>query len=83
MNQMTQFLIRHGLPVVFIAVLAKELSFAFPALPWLLAAGALAAIGKFNLAPGFPVAVSLGRVVNQALKSDEVEPLTSVKGAVK
>jgi membrane protein DedA with SNARE-associated domain/rhodanese-related sulfurtransferase len=53
MSPTTQFLIRHGLPVVFIAVLVEELGFPIPALPWLLAAGALAAVGKFNLALGF------------------------------
>ena len=58
MSQTTQFLIRHGLPVVFIAVLVEELGLPLPALPWLLAAGALAAIGKFNLALGLLVVVT-------------------------
>ncbi len=45
----TQFLIRHGLPLVFAVVLVEQLGLPIPALPLLLAAGALAAIGKFNL----------------------------------
>jgi membrane protein DedA with SNARE-associated domain/rhodanese-related sulfurtransferase len=52
MNQASQFLIRHGLTLVFAAVFVEQLGLPLPALPWLLAAGALAAIGKFNLALG-------------------------------
>ncbi len=45
----TQFLIRHGLPLIFAVVLVEQLGLPIPALPLLLAGGALAAIGKFNL----------------------------------
>lgn len=44
-----QFLIRHGLPLIFAVVLVEQLGLPIPALPLLLAAGSLAAIGKFNL----------------------------------
>jgi membrane protein DedA with SNARE-associated domain/rhodanese-related sulfurtransferase len=48
MSQTTQFLIDHGLPLVFGAVFVEQMGLPIPALPWLLAAGALAADGKFN-----------------------------------
>lgn len=57
MTQTSQFLIRHGLPLVFAAVFVEQLGLPLPAFPWLLAAGALAAAGKFNLASGILVAV--------------------------
>ncbi|HWD21473.1 MAG TPA: DedA family protein/thiosulfate sulfurtransferase GlpE [Verrucomicrobiae bacterium] len=43
-----QFLIAHGAPILFGAVLVEQLGLPIPALPWLLAAGALAAAGKLN-----------------------------------
>src|SRR6185503_18265989 len=52
MTETTQFLIRHGLPLMFAAVLVEQLGVPIPAPPLLLAAGALAAAGKFNLAMG-------------------------------
>jgi membrane protein DedA with SNARE-associated domain/rhodanese-related sulfurtransferase len=52
MSQTSQFLIRHGLPLVFAAVFVEQMGLPLPALPWLLAAGALSAIGQFNLALG-------------------------------
>src|ERR1051326_9396587 len=57
MSQASQFLIRHGLPLVFAAVLVEQMGVPLPAMPWLLAAGALAALGQFNLALGLLVAV--------------------------
>jgi membrane protein DedA with SNARE-associated domain len=48
----TQFLIRHGLPLIFAVVLVEQLGLPIPALPLLLAAGALAAVGKFSLGLG-------------------------------
>ena len=53
----SQFLIDYGLPVVFGAVLAEQIGLPLPALPWLLGAGALSAMGKFNLALGLAVVV--------------------------
>jgi membrane protein DedA with SNARE-associated domain/rhodanese-related sulfurtransferase len=57
MSGTTQFLINHGLPLIFLAVLLEQLGLPLPALPWLLAAGALAATGKFNLLLGLVVTV--------------------------
>jgi membrane protein DedA with SNARE-associated domain/rhodanese-related sulfurtransferase len=51
-NETTQFLIRHGLPLVFAAVFIEQIGLPIPALPLLLAAGALSATGKFNLLLG-------------------------------
>src|SRR5262245_52708277 len=50
MGEATQFLIRHGLPLIFAAVLVEQMGVPLPAPPLLLAAGALAAMGKLNLA---------------------------------
>ena len=49
MNQITQFLISHGGLFLFLIVLADQSGLPFPAVPWLLAAGALAADGKLSL----------------------------------
>jgi membrane protein DedA with SNARE-associated domain/rhodanese-related sulfurtransferase len=48
----TEFLIRHGLPVIFAVVLVEQFGLPLPALPFLLAGGALAAAGKFSLSLG-------------------------------
>ena len=48
MNNTNQFLISHGLPIVFGAVFLDQMGVPIPAVPWLLAAGALAASGKFH-----------------------------------
>src|SRR5437588_9335908 len=47
-----EFLERNGLPLVFAAVLIEQLGVPIPALPLLLAVGALAATGKFSLLAG-------------------------------
>src|SRR6266581_2035731 len=52
MTETSQFLIRHGLPLVFAAVLVEQFGVPIPAIPLLLAAGALSAVGKFNLFTG-------------------------------
>jgi membrane protein DedA with SNARE-associated domain/rhodanese-related sulfurtransferase len=57
MTQSTQFLINHGLPLVFAAVLVEQLGLPLPAFPWLLAAGALSAAGQFSLLLGLGVTV--------------------------
>lgn len=44
----SQFLISHGLPIVFAAVFLEQMGLPVPAFPWLLAAGALSAGGKFD-----------------------------------
>jgi membrane protein DedA with SNARE-associated domain/rhodanese-related sulfurtransferase len=50
MDDVTQFLIRHGGLVLFAVVLAEQVGLPIPAVPVLLAAGALAGAGKMNLA---------------------------------
>jgi membrane protein DedA with SNARE-associated domain/rhodanese-related sulfurtransferase len=58
MNQSIEFLIRHGYALLFGAVLAEQLGLPVPAVPLLLAGGALAGSGKLDLF----VVVSLGLV---------------------
>lgn len=58
MDDATQFLVRHGGLVLFAAVFAEQAGLPIPAVPVLLAAGALAGAGKMNLA----LAVVLGVV---------------------
>lgn len=48
-TRLTQFLINHGASLLFGAVLVEQMGAPIPALPWLLAAGALAATGKISL----------------------------------
>ena len=48
MNQTLDFLVRHGITVVFAAVFVDQMGIPLPAAPWLLAAGALAATGQMN-----------------------------------
>lgn len=50
MNEIVQYLARHGYPVVFASVFARQLCLPIPAILFLLAAGALAGNGKLNLA---------------------------------
>src|SRR5260370_28675275 len=61
MSQITQFLIDHGGPVLFLAVLVEQIGLPLPAAPWLLAAGTLAAVGGLNplLAIGLSVLACL------------------------
>jgi membrane protein DedA with SNARE-associated domain/rhodanese-related sulfurtransferase len=50
MKEIVQYLARHGYPVVFATVFARQLCLPVPALLFLIAAGALAGNGKLNLA---------------------------------
>jgi membrane protein DedA with SNARE-associated domain/rhodanese-related sulfurtransferase len=50
MDDVTQFLVRHGGLVLFVTVFAEQVGLPIPAVPVLLAAGALAGAGKMNLA---------------------------------
>ena len=61
MNEMIQFLIRHGYAVLFLWVLFEQLGLPIPAAPLLLAAGALAGIGqlKFTFVFGVSIVASL------------------------
>jgi membrane protein DedA with SNARE-associated domain/rhodanese-related sulfurtransferase len=57
MTETRHFLISHGAPILFGAVLMEQIGLPLPALPWLLAAGALAATGGFNLAAGIGLTI--------------------------
>src|SRR5580658_1755148 len=57
MSQTNQFLIAHGLPIIFGAVFLDQMGVPIPAAPWLLAAGALAAAGKFHWFLGLGLSV--------------------------
>src|SRR5690349_4756596 len=57
MTETTQFLMRHGLPLVFAAVLVEQLGIPIPAVPMLLAVGALSATGNFSLFAAIAVTV--------------------------
>lgn len=57
MNGTSQFLVNHGMLLVFIVVLLEQLGLPIPSLPVLLAAGALAVTGKFNLGIGIGVSI--------------------------
>ena len=48
MNQILEFLVRYGAVVIFAAVFIEQMGLPLPCIPWLLAAGALAATGKMN-----------------------------------
>jgi membrane protein DedA with SNARE-associated domain/rhodanese-related sulfurtransferase len=50
MSDAGEFLIRHGEAIVFVAVFAEQIGLPVPAIPVLLAAGALAGTGKMSLA---------------------------------
>ncbi len=49
MRELLEFLTRHGSSVVFLFVLAEQLGAPIPAIPVLLAAGALAGLGRLDL----------------------------------
>jgi membrane protein DedA with SNARE-associated domain/rhodanese-related sulfurtransferase len=48
MTDVRQFLVHHGAPVLFGAVFVEQIGLPLPALPWMLAVGALSATGGFN-----------------------------------
>jgi len=58
MDDATQFLIRHSSLVLFAAVFADQVGLPFPAVPVLLAAGALAGAGQMNLGMAVGLAVA-------------------------
>ena len=47
---MLEFALRHGVLLIFLYVFADQIGVPVPAVPGLLAAGALAAVGKINVA---------------------------------
>lgn len=66
MNEPVEFLIRHGYAVVFGWVLVEQIGLPIPAVPVLLAAGALAGAGKLSLL------LALGLAVTASLLSDTI-----------
>ncbi|HEY1790241.1 MAG TPA: DedA family protein/thiosulfate sulfurtransferase GlpE [Verrucomicrobiae bacterium] len=57
MSETSQFLIAHGLPIIFAVIFLEQLGLPIPGVPWLLAAGALAAKGKFHWFMGLDATV--------------------------
>ncbi len=57
MNEASQFLIRHGYALLFAWVLVEQMGLPIPAIPVLLAAGALAGSGRMELALGVSLAL--------------------------
>jgi membrane protein DedA with SNARE-associated domain len=57
MNNTIDFLLRHGYAILFVFVLAEQVGLPVPALPVLLAVGALSASGQFAFPPALAVAV--------------------------
>jgi membrane protein DedA with SNARE-associated domain len=66
MNDITQFLMGHGGPVLFAIVFAEQAGLPLPSAPWLLAAGALSAAGKLN------PALAIGVTALAALLADSL-----------
>jgi len=60
MNQILLFLAEHGGAVLFVVVLAEQLGLPLPSLPWIVAAGALAADGRISLSNALNVNGNMG-----------------------
>ena len=59
MNKTLEFLVRHGVAVLFAAVFVEQMGVPLPAAPWLLAAGALVGAEKMNWAVAL-IAATIG-----------------------
>ena len=57
MNETIEFLVKHGYVVLFAAVLAEQSGLPLPSAPFLLAAGALAGLGRMNLLAALTLAI--------------------------
>lgn len=57
MNEMVQFVVRHGYLIVLVWVFAEQLGLPVPSIPMLLAAGALAGTGRMNFFATAAIAV--------------------------
>jgi membrane protein DedA with SNARE-associated domain len=66
MRELLEFLARHGNSVVFVFVLAEQLGVPIPAVPVLLAAGALGGLGRLD------IRVALGAALAACLISDSL-----------
>jgi membrane protein DedA with SNARE-associated domain len=58
MNAVVQFVVKHGYPILFAAIFARQIGLPLPAPLFLLAARALAAVGKLNFFAAFALAVT-------------------------
>ncbi len=58
MTAIVQFIVRHGYPIVFAAVFARQIGLPVPAPGFLIAVGALAACGKLGLLAALGLAVT-------------------------
>jgi len=66
MNEITQYLVAHGGPVLFAVVFVEQAGLPLPSAPWLLAAGALSASGDMN------AAVAIGMSVLACVTADSL-----------
>ena len=66
MNEALHFLAQHGTLILFAAVFAEQIGLPFPAVPFLIAAGALAGTGQMTLG------MAVGAAVLAALLGDQV-----------
>ena len=57
MNDIVQFVLKHGYPILFAALFARQLGLPVPAPLFLLSAGALAAAGKLGLLAALSLAI--------------------------
>jgi membrane protein DedA with SNARE-associated domain/rhodanese-related sulfurtransferase len=57
MNETVEFLVKHGYVVLFAAVLAEQSGLPLPSAPFLLAAGALAGLGRLNILEALALAI--------------------------
>ena len=57
MNETVEFLFRHGYSLLFAFVLAEQIGLPIPSTPMLLAAGALAGLGRMSLALAWSLAI--------------------------
>jgi membrane protein DedA with SNARE-associated domain len=64
MNEVIQFVIRHGYSLVFVSVLADQIGVPVPSSPLLLAAGVLAGQGWVNFLPSFFLGVTAALASN-------------------
>ena len=62
MNATVEFLLQHGYTLLFAFVLAEQLGLPIPSTPMLLAAGALAGLGRMNLGLALSLAVAASLV---------------------
>lgn len=58
MTAILQFILRHGYPILFAAVFARQIGLPVPAPAFLIAAGALACSGRLSLVPALALSVT-------------------------